>query len=216
MPVHGRVTAREPPGQPCNGGRQHVLSAGPQVAQAAGTLQLVCVRLLPRRACSNQVSKTVAGPKDHTGSLGARPVGHQRSAGRRHRSPVGRYRRSAAEPSIGRRQAVTSRVMAATRVSTMATNCRKQGKTRMGLINSDHGPGSLSSRRPADETPTKPAYRLGQPSPGTRAPRVSSSRAAGRPGGRAINGPPPPGGFQVLHSIRKCSLIHHLSSTVAG
>ena len=82
----------------------------------------------------------------------------------------------------GRRRALTLRVMAATCASTMATNCRKQGKTRMGLTNSDHGPGSLSSRRPADETPTKPAYLLGQPSPGTRAPRVSSSRAAGWPG----------------------------------
>ncbi len=43
---------------------------------------------------------------------GRSPAGHQRPAGRRHRSPVGRYRRSAAEPSIGRRRAVTSRVMA--------------------------------------------------------------------------------------------------------
>ena len=70
-----RVTAREPPGQPCNGGRQHGLWAGLQVAQDRLPLELcsfVCVRLLPRRACSNQVSKTVAGPKDHTGSPGAR------------------------------------------------------------------------------------------------------------------------------------------------
>ena len=36
------------------------------------------------------------------------------------------------------------------------------------------------------------------------------------PGGRAINGPPLPGGFQVLHRIRKYSLIHPLSPTVAG
>ena len=35
------------------------------------------------------------------------------------------------------------------------------------------------------------------------------------PGGRAINGPPLPGGFQVLHRIRKYSLIHPLSPTVA-
>ena len=70
-----RVTAREPPGQPRNGGRQHGLWAGLQVAQDRLPLELcsfVCVRLLPRRACSNQVSKTVAGPKDHTGSPGAR------------------------------------------------------------------------------------------------------------------------------------------------
>ena len=54
-----RVTAREPPGQPCNGGRQHGLWAGLQVAQDRLPLELcsfVCVRLLPRRACSNQVS----------------------------------------------------------------------------------------------------------------------------------------------------------------
>ncbi len=47
---------------------------------------------------------------------------------------------------------MTSRVMATTRVSTMAVNCRKQGKTRMGLTYSDHGPGSLISRRPAGAT----------------------------------------------------------------
>ena len=157
-------------------------------------------------------------PKAHKNFHRRKPTtyyyfGHQRPAGRRHRSPVGRYRRSAAEPSIGRRRAVTSRVMAATCASTMAFNCREQGKTRMGLTRSDHGPGSLSSRRPAGETPTKPAYRLGQPSPGTRAPRVSSSRAAGWPGHQRPAAAR--GGFQVLHRIRKYSLIHPLSPTVA-
>ncbi len=38
---------------------------------------------------------------------------------------------------------MTSPVKATTHVSTMATNCRKQGKTRMGLTYSDHGPCSL-------------------------------------------------------------------------
>jgi len=149
---------------------------------AAGTLQL-CVRssATPSSLFKSSFQDGRRAEGSHR-KPGRSPVGHQRPAGRRHRSPVGRYRHSAAEPSLGRRRAMTLRVMAATRASTMATNCRKQGKTRMGLTNSDHGPGSLSSRRPADETPTKPAYLLGQPSPGTRAPRVSSSRAAGRPG----------------------------------
>ena len=149
---------------------------------AAGTLQL-CVRssATPSSLFKSSFQDGRRAEGSHR-KPGRSPVGHQRPAGRRHRSPVGRYRHSAAEPSLGRRRAMTLRVMAATRASTMATNCRKQGKTRMGLTNSDHGPGSLSSRRPADETPTKPAYLLGQPSPGTRAPRVSSSRAAGWPG----------------------------------
>jgi hypothetical protein len=64
--------------------------------------------------------------------------------------PVGRYRHSDAEPSIGRRLSMTSRVKATTRVSTMATSCRKQGKTRMGLTYLDHGPGSLKAAGPPE------------------------------------------------------------------
>ena len=52
--------------------------------------------------------------------------------------------------------------------------------------------------------------------PNRRIPWDSLHLAPGRPecllaeppGGRAINGPPLPGGFQVLHRIRKYSLIH--------
>ncbi len=110
----------------------------------------LCVRLLPRRACPNQVSKTVAGPKDHSSRQSA-------TNGLSGVDTAARYRRSAAEPSIGRRLAMTSRVMATTRFSTMAINCLKQGKTRMGLTYSDHGPCSLKRRRPSSETPTKQA-----------------------------------------------------------
>ncbi len=188
---------------------------------AAGTLQL-CVR--SSATPSSLFKSSFQDGRRAEGSHwrpGRSPAGHQRPAGRRHRSPVGRYRRSAAEPSIERRLTVTLRVMTTTCVSTMAINCRKQGKTRIGVIIGpgltylDHGPGSLICRRPAGETPTKPAYRLGQPSPGTRAPRVSSSRATGRPSHQrpAV---PPPGGFQVLPCDRKYSLTHHLTPTVAS